>query len=645
MKGYGLAAGLGVVVAIAASCSSAAPAAPLNVPAGCQPLLGGVECTLPYPSDFFRTADPSTPTGFRLLLTGAAQPRTWDGKSADVTAGAVLDGASRVTPMMAALPSPEIVRDGLPSVNDDETKSTSPTSPSVVLETSSGKLLAHYTDVAARGRDDLGPAISVRTFRALAPRTRYVVALRGVKTASGDLAAPAEGFRRLRDRIADASLDPIRARFDAEVFAPLAQAGVDRASLQIAWDFTTGSEEAPVTDMLRVRELALAWLAQNTPQVTVTSVDTGTSPLWKVIRGTVSGPLFLESTGPLAKLARDDKGAVRQNGTCTFPFLATVPESVRDQQLPGRAIALGHGFFGTRDELIDGGATTIAQSLHAVMFAIDWWGMSAPDRDDVAAAILQDASRATDFVHRVHQAMANWLVTTNAIKNVMWKDPAFDRPMATAKIYEASEVHYFGASNGHILGGVLAALNPDFSRIVLNVGGAGWTHIAPRSSDFSPFNFLIDSVTRDPVRTQAVQVLLQGGLDRIDPANYASMVLDKKLVGSPKDRRLLMQIGLGDAEVPNCGSFLHARMLGLSQTAPGQPNILGIPEANASTLQSGMTIFDFGIDTSAYVNAAPLAANRVHEGVRIDPQALSEMSAFYAGSGIIHPCPGRCVAQ
>jgi hypothetical protein len=627
------------VMAVAAACSSSttpAPApAPLVIPDGCQPLLGGVECTLPYPSDFFRTADASTPTGFRLVLSGAAQPKTWDGKNADVSGGAILDGASRVSPMMAALPSTDLVRDGLPSVLDDGTLSSSPASPSIVLETSTGKLVQHYTDIATRGNDALGPAISLRTFYPLEYRTRYIVALRNVKTSSGANATPAEGFRRLRDKIADPALDAVRGRFESDVFAPLAKAGIDRSTLQIAWDFTTGSEEAPRADMLRVRDLAQGWLAQNVPQVTVTSVDVGTSPLWKTIRGAVTGPLYLESTGPLAKLARDDNKLVKENGTCTFPFLVTIPESVRDQQLPGRAVALGHGFFGTRDELIGGGTPTIAQSLHAVMFAIDWWGMSAPDRDDVAAAILQDASRAADFADRVHQAMANWMVMSNAIKNVIWKDPAFDRPMTTAKLYDPSEVVYFGASNGHILGGVQTALNPDFQKIVLNVGGAGWTHIAPRSLDFSPFNFLIDSATRDPVHTQAVQVLLQGPLDRIDPETYASL-LAKKTV--------LMQIGLGDAEVPNCGSFLHARMLGLKQTAPGQPNILGIPEADPTTLTSGMTIFDFGIDTSKYIDPAPLAKNQVHEGVRIDPQALAQMDAFYRGS-VIHPCPSRCVAK
>jgi hypothetical protein len=65
---------------------------------------------------------------------------------------------------------------------------------------------------------------------ALRPRTRYVVAFRDVRLASGDKAPPAPGFAKLRDRTAEEpALLAIRDRFDAEVFGPLEKAGVKRS--------------------------------------------------------------------------------------------------------------------------------------------------------------------------------------------------------------------------------------------------------------------------------------------------------------------------------------------------------------------------------------------------------------------------------
>jgi len=618
----------------------ALPPAALALPSGCQPLLAGADCTLPFPSDFFRTADATMPSGFRIAFPGATKPATTSGKNADFSDAYPVDGASRVATIVAALPG-ELVRDGLPTVLEDGTRSARADSASILMS-ASGAFVPHYTDIAARGNDSLGPAISVRAFFPFAAKTRYIVALRGIKTASGDFAKAPEGFRRLRDRVIDRSLDGIRARFETDIFAPLEKAGVARASLQLAWDFTTGSEELPIKDMLRVRELTLAWLAQNSPQYKIVSVTPGTSPIWREIRGTVTGPMFLESTGPLAKLTRDANGAVTQNATVSFDFLATVPESVRDQGTPARAIALGHGFFGTRNELISGGTPKIAQTLKAVMFSIDWWGMSMPDLDDVATATLQDLTRAPDFMHRVHQAMANWITMTRAIRTLLANDPAFART-TMAPLYDASQVHYFGASNGHILGSTMTALNPEFSRIVLNVGGVALSHMMPRALPFSGLSFIISSVVGDPVRTQLVLASLQGPLDRIDPASYASMLLDKKLSGTPADRRVLVQIGIGDAEVPNCASFLQARMLGLKQTAPGF-SVLGVPDAPASSLTSAITLYDFGVDPSVYALPFPPMMNAVHEGVRVDPQALSQMDAFYTNGTIIHPCPGPCKA-
>jgi hypothetical protein len=211
---------------------------------------------------------------------------------------------------------------------------------------------------------------------------------------------------------------------------------------------------------------------------------------------------------------------------------------------------------------------------------------------------------------------------------------------AGALLYDPAHLYYFGASNGHILGGVMAAIDPDVERAVLNVGGAAWTHMMPRALPFLSFQFLLNSTLRDSVAFQTAIALIAAPLDRTDPGSYAQFLIGSKLPKNP-DRKVLLQTGLGDAAVPNAGGFFHARALGLSQVAPAPQQVFGIPTADAATLTSAYTLFDYGIDTSGYRNPAPLTDNRVHGSVRQDPQAMAQMDAFLRPDGkVIQPCGG-----
>jgi hypothetical protein len=429
--------------------------------------------------------------------------------------------------------------------------------------------------------------------------------------------------------------------------------------VQLAWDFTTGTRERVEADMLRVRELTRAWLEANAPTIHVDSVEPGTDRVWRTIRGTVSGPLFLENTKPGASLVRNKGGSVIQNGTATFAFTATVPASVRDRFAAGRVLAYGHGFFGGRQEVEDASAHTIADRLAAVLVAIDWLGMSKADVSVVANALSAEPSHVAVFTDRVHQAMANWIVMTRSIRTSLVNADGFRRPTAPGEpgvvvdaqgnsnvgqpIYDASAVSYFGASQGHILGGVMNALNPDTARVCLNVGGAGLTHMMFRARPFAPFLVFLGFALPDPLDQMAFAATLQTPFDRIDPGVYAGHLLANPLEGSPSDRRVLMQIGLGDAQVPNLASFLHARLLQLPELTPNPAPVWGLKPTAAPVMGSALTLFDFGVDLGIYRTAIPpLDDNPVHEGLRLLDSALSQMDAFYGDGTIVQPCNGPC---
>ncbi len=643
----------------APACSSSSDAtdddAPLVVPDGCQPLLvdpgappSTGMCLAPYPSDFHRAPDARSATGFRLGLRGAARPKKPNGEDADVHDVVAVDGTSLVPTIVAGLAG-DIVHDGLPGVLDDPMKSAGADSATIIVEANSGKFIPHYADVVDR-KDSTHTPIALRTFAPLQPRTRYIVAIAGARVAPSDgsteppsVAPPPEGFRRLRNGTTsnDPALAALATRYDAEIFSPLAKVGVPIERLQLAWDFTTGSAEQPLADMLRVRELTLAWIAANDPQPRVTATRDGTGNLAKIVTVEMTVPLFLDKRDPGSHLVHDGAGKIMQNGTTTFSVVVVIPTVVRDRTEPGRALAFGHGFFGNTEELEGEGARAIAEKLGAVLFGTDWWGMSKDDFTVVSDALSTRPEHVADFAERTHQAMANWLVALAAIRGPLTKLPELRRA-SMQPLWDPGFVGYFGASQGHILGGTLAAL-ADFPRVILNVGGGAFTHLMPRSLNFGPFALLLGAAFPDALVVQSYIAMFQRPLDRIDPVSYAPNVLASPLSGSPSDRRVLMQIGLGDPQVPNVGSFIHARTLGIPQAMPAPVSVFGlVPKADADA-PSSLTVFDFHVDTSGYAEGKPITPNVVHGGVRINAAALRQMEAFMKPNGVItHTCDGPC---
>ncbi|MBM4379401.1 MAG: hypothetical protein FJ086_08890 [Deltaproteobacteria bacterium] len=199
---------------------------------------------------------------------------------------------------------------------------------------------------------------------------------------------------------------------------------------------------------------------------------------------------------------------------------------------------------------------------------------------------------------------------------------------------------------GHILGGTLAALAPGLDRVMLHAGGAGFCTMMMRARPFAAFLLLLDNSIRDPSDQQKLIALLQAPFDRVDPATYAPLVLQQKLPGSPTDRRVLLQFGLGDAVVPNLGSLLHAQLLGLPMLtpSPAPAGYHGLPEQQGPVSGSAAATFGLGIDLPG-VYAVPnpdRPDNIVHEGTRLRAQVASQMDAFLRRGVVQNFCSGAC---
>lgn len=657
---------------VALSCAAAVMAScappPLDIPEGCSPLGAGVDCGVPFPSDVFLVDDAAMPTGKRAEFSGAAKLLTQSGLTADVFETWAPDGFSPVTPMVAAFGVAVDVA-SIPSYATDPATTIAAGAATAIIDARTGERIAHYVDVDPRAVDDTRRAVTVRPLVRLQPRTRYVVALSGLAQPNGSAVPPLEGFRRLRDgqTNADPALTALAPHFDAEVFPVIERAGIPRAALQLAWDFTTGSDERTTDDMLHARAAALAALDATPPVVTIEAVfedddvalavDDHAELTWRMIYGAVTAPRVVVDNEPGTQLLRGADGLPMANGTIEVPFIAAVPASVRDGAA-GIPVLFGHGFFGSRDELEGFAARNILHEVGGVGFAIDWQGMSDADIGRVVATVGGEVDKSIDFAERVPQAMVNWHALSRALENgAFFEHDAFTRPPrrpgrddARVPVIDLSKPTCFiGISMGHILGGTMTALNPSVRRVALQVGGAAFSTMMFRARPFTRFLFLMDVSMPDALDQQKLHAHMQSQLDRVDPASYAHFLLDDELPIGPSNeargRRVLLQMGIGDPQVPNVGTELHARALAVPVVAGSAKSpVFGLDDTSAPHDGSGLFAYDFGVDTGFYELATPAdEGNPVHEAVRRSPEANAQLRAFFHDGVIVNPCADRCV--
>jgi hypothetical protein len=646
------------------ACSPSSPP-PLALPAGCNPLLAGGDCFLPYPSEVFLINDASFPSGKRIETSGAAKLLTKTGASADITDFMPADGFSRTPTIVAVLDSP-IGDTGLTHIFDDPLASISASSRTLIVDAETGEAIPHLVDLDPPNEEGSRRALMLRPYVRLREMHRYVVVLRNLENEDGVVQTAPEGYRRLRDGVDvdnDPVLAPLAARYATDVFPVLQRAGVDRTTTQLVWDFSTGSDLHAMSDMLRMRELVLSELQRTPPTVTIfVTQENDANDTWRVVSGEITGPSVMTGDGgPGNVLARDDDGRVRLNGTVTFPFIGIVPASVRDATVPGATVLYGHGFFGGGGEMESSATRGILHEAHAVGFAIDWAGMSSADVGYVVQGVGEVVSESLLFGERVPQGMANWLALTEAITSGAVADAAdgrglrpFRRPTTVgepgaratttdAVVFDAASIDYLGISQGYILGTVMTALNPDVRRVAIQVGGGAFSHMMSRASPFRTYLTLLDFSMDNALEKQKLIASYQRGFDRFDPAQYGSYLLQEDLpFGPPSQReqkRCLMQIGIGDDQVPNFTSWNQARTVGVPLVTPSARAVPLLPTVAAPVEGSGLVIWDLGDDDSFYEIAAPATVKTSsHEGVRRRPEARAQLRRFFESGVIENTC-------
>ncbi len=668
-----------LLLALAAAGAAAADARAL--PAGvdlrhadrCEFIAGG-HCLLPFPSDRFTVRDRRTATGRRVAFDRASMPANSAGVRIDPAQWNRGDGFSPGQTIVVQVPGlgrgEALRRTGAVTLADLSAYAR-PDQAVVLLDARSGRRQPIWTELDPHAAAGSGRALLIHPARNLRPGGRYVVALRGLRDASGrPLRAPA-GFRLYRDGIATgvAAVERRRAHFRG-LFRTLARAGLARRSLYLTWDFTVASQRSLSARMLRIRDDAFGQLgdrdladlrvAGRPPRHEITRV-TDYSPaenaeIAREVEGTLEVPCYLADAGcpPGSTFSYAGSGPdalPRQlpGNVMRVPFLCEIP---RGSGVAGgtvralRPALYGHGSYGTEREVRERYVTTMAREHGFLFCAAPLAGFAAEDAA-VSDATSRDFSTFARFTDRIQQGLLNNLLLGRLMIHPrgLAADRAFRAPGGQSLI-DTTRLFYDGNSIGGVLGGALTAYAPDFQRAVLGVGAMDHSAMLPHSADWQSFAAAFAPAYPSRLARPLVLSLAQMLWDRAEPNGVASRMTDHPLPNTPR-HVVLMQAGLGDTQVPNALTAAEARTIGAAVHAPiagpGRQHAAapfwGIPQIPVFPWSgSALTVWDNGPVDRGRAPPDP------HGLVRYTPAAQEQKARFLAVDGtVVDTCgAGAC---
>ncbi|MBS2025568.1 MAG: hypothetical protein JST92_24480, partial [Deltaproteobacteria bacterium] len=334
----------------------------------CDPLVP-TQCGFPFPSNVYLTDDATTPTGKHVHFGKTTLPKYFKVAHMDRALYEDLDGFSPASAPLMHLPGATLT--GCAGQNDIGTSLTA-TSPTVLIEADTGTLVPHWVEFDKSTTDTNDQTFMMRPAVRLKDATRYIVAIRNIKNASGMALTPSPVFQALRDGTPsnDLSVEPRRALY-TDIFAKLSAAGVAKTDLQLAWDFTTSSKANHTQWMIAMRDDALGKVGTDGPAYTITKkTDNPNSYIRLRIEGTFKAPLYLDKADPGAHMNLVN-GVPTQNGTMDVPFLVQIPNSVATDTVGAPIVQQGHGLLGDKTEGENSYFAQLAQNKKYVTIAID----------------------------------------------------------------------------------------------------------------------------------------------------------------------------------------------------------------------------------------------------------------------------------
>ena len=571
----GLCPALAILLLLA---SASTAAAQRRAATACDPFASRA-CLMPFPNDMNLTVkDRRTPTGLRLRLPAKAMPANKNGKRIAVRDYNRLDGFSpgqTIVVRVKGLDNRRAFRRSKLVPLADLRRSFAKRAGVVLIDARTRKRQLIYAELDANAKRATDKMLLIHPGKNLAEGGRYIVALRGLRTASGKRIKPSKGFRALKRGKGPKRL---RARY-RKLFRTLRRAGIRRSSLTLAWDFTVASERSLTARMLHIRDDAFAQLGDpnladgkvegTAPLYTITSVVDNPDPrILRRISGTFQVPCYLNQPGcpPGARFnyagsGKDALPAQRPGNVQTARFECAIP--VAAQSAPSHAALYGHGLLGDPDQIDEKNIRNMSQEHDFTFCATAWSGMSAEDVPNAVTLLGGGLSSFASLPDRLQQSFVNQMYLGRLLIHPqgLTANPAF------AGLVDPSQLYYDGNSQGGIMGTALTAMAPDYTRAVLGVPGINFSVLLTRSSHWDTYGQVFNpgypKVAERPLILSLINLLW----DRGEGDGWAHHVTTDPPRGTPQ-HRVLLHAAVGDWQVSTYQADVLARTIGASAHKP-----------------------------------------------------------------------------
>jgi hypothetical protein len=552
---------------------------------------------LPFPSMQLTAPDASSATGYRLAVPEGLLPYSDGGSPIPVERLNRLDGFSVAATAVVAFPGVAIDDGNLPSWHDPAA-ALDPSSPVQLIDLDSGQRLPLFAELDAHP-DAVGgenQALLIRPLQAMAFGTRHAVVLTsGLRQQDGSPVPAPEGFAGLRDGAPHPSLAGEAERFDA-MLDQLEGLGLERAELVLAWDFVTGSEGVMHAHLDHVLDAVAEDLPPDPgllPDYSVDDrwgVDEGdvlSEHAWRIAAGEVELPGFLTEDGDF-ELGADDLPALQ--GDDGVYWMVFVPRSLREAPAGSAPVVVfGHGIlaspkmylFYDEDPMA---VQALADRLGMIFIGTEWRGLCTDDLGD-AAGVAGDFGTFHHLTDKMIQGVANASALPRLVRTRFAEDEVLQASDGSGSLVDPERVYYFGISLGGINGANLMAHTADIDFAVLHVGGAIWSTMLERSSNWTAFETMMEYGVEDPLDRQVLYAVSQLMWDPVDPITHAEAL---------RGRSLLWQESMGDEQVPNLTTDALVRSVGLPLLGPAVESVYGLEEQEGTLGPgaAGMAQFD-----------------------------------------------------
>jgi hypothetical protein len=660
-----------VIAAVSLALASSSSARPL---ADCQPFQTR-PCAFPFPSDLFTVPDPAAVTGLRVHLPGAALPVSDQGVRLRTGPYDASDGFSPGSTLIVHVPGLDnqqaLQRTGAAGLLDIG-QSMSPDQPIVVLDAQTGQRVPIWTELDPVGAPPASTDLVIHPAGSFVEGHTYVVVLRSLYTAGGELIRSPRWFDRLLSGRRLPTAEAAQLPSYLFIFDMLARAGIDRRDLYETWQFTVASSQSLSGRMLAIRDQAFAQLGD-------TDLDAGgvtgkapgfqivsTAPLSgsiEAVTGTIQVPCYLTTCGLSSATGfhYSSRGLYAPptqipGQFVTAPFECIVPSSAGAPS-PARVSLYGHGFLSTAVDVTEASQQRLASADNIVLCSTDWLGLAQGDKWNDIGAML-DPNLLPAQVARMQQGVLDMVYLGRLMISPtgLGSNPAFQ--LGGQSVLDTSQLYYDGNSTGGIQGGIVTAISPDVTRAVFGVSSIDWANwLIPRTQGIGDFGIEQDTVYGDLSARPLLLDLMQQIWDRGDPDGYVQHLISDQFPGT-LPHQVLMQTAYGDEYVSMYSAAAEARTIGVDAYQPAldsnraaDANLLyGLTPVPGSAFDgSAIDIWDLGpglvrappvLDLQPPLNEPPPNTNS-HESVQYTPSAQQQISDFLAPDGaFVDVCDG-----